>query len=320
MVERALPSVQCMFYMDSMRFSHIRRADLNLLLALEALYEERNITRAAAKVALSQPAMSRVLARLRDMFKDELFVRGARGLVPTRRAERVHVELERMLPVLEALLRDETFEPATATDRFAIAATDYDSIVVLRPALADIYRQAPHVQIVVRPWSESSMVELIDSGRLDLGLCAGTGATPLESEVLFRERFVCILRKGHPAARGRLAMKTYLACSHIAVDVSGGGQPLIDEQLERSDAKRRVALLVPSFATAIFTASVTDFIVTAPERLAVTLARSAPVQVVDAPTQFRSFDHVQVWHRRNAEHAAHRWLRNAVKAAARHIG
>lgn len=302
-----------------MRYTHVRRADLNLMVAFEVLYDERNITRAAAKVALSQPAMSRVLIRLREMFKDELFVRGARGLVPTRRAERIHAELERALPLFEALLREETFAPSTATDRFAIAATDYASMVVLRPALGDIYRQAPRVQLSVRSWS-GNVFDQIDSGRLDLGLCANAGALPLEAETLFRERFVCILRKDHPAARRKLTLKTYLACSHITVDLGGGGQPLIEEQLERAGTKRCIALQVPSFATAILAVGVTDFILTAPQRLATTLARDLPVQVVDAPAQFGSFDYMQVWHRRNTEDAAHRWLRNVIREAARRTG
>lgn len=305
-----------MFFIRTMRYTHIRRADLNLLLAFEVLYEERNITRAAAKVALSQPAMSRVLARLRETFKDELFVRGARGLVPTRRAERIHAELERALPLFETLLRDETFAPATATDRFTIAATDYASLVVLRPALADIYRQAPHVRMSVRPWS-GNVVEQIDSGRLDLGLCANGAALPLESETLFRERFVCILRKDHPAARRNLTLNAYLDYSHVTVDLGGGEQPLIEEQLERGGRKRRVALQVPSFATAVVAVGVTDFILTAPQRLAATLARDLPVQVVDAPAQFGSFDYTQVWHWRNSEDAAHRWLRRAVRETTR---
>jgi DNA-binding transcriptional LysR family regulator len=137
-----------------MRQTHVRGIDLGLLTTLQALVEERSITRAAERVHLSQPAMSRAFDRLQELFDDELLVRTSKGYEPTLRALHLHAEIERLLPSLEGLLRGDDFDPSTATDTFRIAATDYATSVVFPGFMARLTKQAPHVALEIFPFTD----------------------------------------------------------------------------------------------------------------------------------------------------------------------
>src|SRR5882672_7688666 len=134
-----------------MRYMHIRGVDLGLLATLQALIEERSISRAAERMFLSQPAMSRAFDRLQDMFGDELLVRTKQGYVPTHRALHLYAELEHILPRLDGLLRSDQFQPATASDNFRIAATDFAVSVLFPEFMARLTKMAPRVSLDIHP-------------------------------------------------------------------------------------------------------------------------------------------------------------------------
>jgi len=298
-----------------MRYTHLRQADLNLLQILHVLLEERNVTRAAELCFLSQPAMSRALGRLRDMFRDELLVRHGRGYERTARGERLLRDLETLLPRVEGLLHDEVFDPARSTDRFRIAMTDFASSVLLPPLATRLSKLAPSCRLEIVAWHDRGF-EDVESGRLDLILNVAGVPSPLESEVLFEEEFVCLVASGHPLRRRRLTLAQYLNFPHAIVNVLGGLQTLVDRPLSDLGKQRRAGLVVPYFVPAVLAISRTNMIVTVPRRLAATVTGIADVREVGAPAEIEGFRYVMAWHPRLTADPAQRWLREQVKLAA----
>jgi DNA-binding transcriptional LysR family regulator len=180
-----------------MREMHLRNVDLNLLQPLHALLEERHVTRAATRSFLSQPAMSRALERLREMFGDPLLVRSGRAYERTVRGERVLRELESLMPRLEAMVRGEDFDPARSRERFRVAMTDHASMILLPSLAARVRKAATHVKLEVSAW-RTQAYEDVAAGRIDTALSAETAPPVLQSEVLFNLDFVCLVGSAQP--------------------------------------------------------------------------------------------------------------------------
>src|SRR5882724_3484728 len=175
--------------MPSMREVYLRNLDLNLLVPLHALLEERHVTRAAKRSFLSQPAMSRALERLREMFGDPLLVRSGRTYERTVRGERVLRELETLMPRLEAMVSGDEFDPSRSQERFRVALTDHASTILLPPLMARLRRVAAHVKLEVSTW-QTQAYEDVAAGRIDTALSAEGAPPALESKVLFNLDFV----------------------------------------------------------------------------------------------------------------------------------
>src|SRR5256712_4699675 len=167
-----------------MREVHLRTLDLNLVHALQALLEERHVTRAAKRSFLSQPAMSRALERLREMFGDPLLVRNGRVYERTVRGERVLRELESLMPRLEAMVRGEEFDPARSQERFRVAMTDHASMILMPPVVERIRTAAANVKIEASAWNDR-IYEDIAAGRIDAALSAEAPPPDLDAEVLY---------------------------------------------------------------------------------------------------------------------------------------
>lgn len=201
----------------------IRTLDLNLLKALDALLDERNVTRAAVRLAITQPAMSGMLTRLRDSFDDPLFVRTQRGVVPTQRALELAGPVKQVLGEVDALLQPPTFDPSTASLTLSVAATDYGLRAVVVPFLLALRQRAPHVRLAARPVKDALVQAQLERGELDLALLT-PDSTPadLYARHLFEERYVCALRRDHPGARDRrLSLDRFCALDHALVSYVG---------------------------------------------------------------------------------------------------
>lgn len=239
--------------------------DLNLLVVLDALLEERSVGRAARRVGLSQPATSRALGRLRALLGDELLVRSGRAMLLTPRAQRLRPALRRQLHGVAALLEpDERFDAARAERTFTIAATDYAERTIVLPRLAKLRSLAPRTRIVVRPAVEAEIARA-DTGDVDVGIA------PLRAEApgLLRRRIlsdphVLFARDDHPALRGPLTVARYARLAAVQVSPDGGGTSLIDEALAGQRLARRIELRTPSFASALAAVRETDLVVTLP--------------------------------------------------------
>lgn len=299
-----------------MREVHLRNLDLNLLHLLHTLLEERHVTRAARRSFLSQPAMSRALERLREMFGDALLVRSGRGYERTVRGERLLQELETMMPRLEAMIGGLDFDPARSQERFRVALTDHASTILLPSVVARVRKAAPHVRLEVSAWRTEAYEDL-GAGRLDTALSAEEVPPALESEVLFNLDFVCLAGSAHRVRSRRFTLKQYLQSQHAVVATLEGQQTLVDRPLAALGVKRRVALCLPFFVPAIFAIAQTDLILTVPRKLAKITAAVAGVRIVEPPREIKAFPYFMAWHPRLTGEPAHAWFRDQLRNAAR---
>ncbi|MDH0866736.1 LysR family transcriptional regulator [Mitsuaria sp. GD03876] len=293
------------------------RLDLNLLVTLEALLTERNVTKAAARLHLSQPAVSAQLSRLRDVFDDPLLLPAQRGMTPTAKALALLEPLRQALDQVRGVAGSHlSFDPATADLTVTIAASDYLQAVVLQPLVLRLRRVAPGVRVAIRHLDPSQHAAQMARGDVDLGLMQPIEAAPsLRMRALFHQRYVLIARRRHPAASGKLSAKAFAALEQVVVSPAGGAFATpVDHALAALGLKRQVVLSAASFLFVPDIVSRSDLVALVPERLV--QGRAAGLQVLPPPLKIDGFDIAMVWHERNHGHAAQRWLRDQVLAAA----
>ena len=299
-----------------MHETHFPQVDLNLLHILQALLEERHVTRAGNRCFLSQSAMSRAFERLREMFKDDLLIRTGRTYQRTVRGERLLRDLENFLPRIAAMIRGEAFETEKSREKIRLALTDFASMVLL-PALARRMRTyAPNMTLEVVGWHDR-VYDDIESGRIDVALTPIPVPASLQGEVLFEEDFVCVLGSQRKRPASRLTLKQYLDAPHAIVNVLAGQQTLVDRPLAELGLRRRVALIVPFFVPATLAILDTDLIVTIPRRLAQSIQTMRRLSIVKPPAAIRSFPYLMVWHPRLTGDLAQAWFREQGRVIAR---
>jgi DNA-binding transcriptional LysR family regulator len=290
-------------------------ADLNLLIALDALLAEGNVARAARRLRLSPSATSRALARLRETTGDPLLVRAGRGLVPTPRAQAL---LERVGPLVEeaqAVLRPaERLDVRKLARTFTLRSSD-GFVENFGPALlARIGAEAPGVRLrfVSRP--DKSSAPLRDgSVDLETGVVgAGTGPE-LRARALFRDRLIGAVREGHPLSRGKIGADRYAAGRHILVSRRGRDRGPVDEALATLGLERRISVTVGGFSAALALARASDLIATLPERHSAVLR--AGMVSFPLPFPLPGLTVSLLWHPRMDADPAHRWLRERVREA-----
>jgi DNA-binding transcriptional LysR family regulator len=304
--------------MSFMRTVHLRNLDLNLLVPLQTLLEERNVTRAATRSFLSQPAMSRTLGRLREMFGDPLLVRSGRQYERTARGESVLRELERLMPRLEAVIGGVEFDPSRSEERFRVALTDHASAILLPALVARLRRTAPNIKVEVSVWHGQSYEDVV-AGRLDMALSAEEAPAILESEVILNLDFVCLVGSAQRVRARRLTLKQYLEFPHVQVETLAGQQTMVDRPLAQIGAKRRVVLRLPFFVPAIYAIAQTDLVLTVPRRLAKIASRMSGMRIVESPSEIKAFPYFMAWHPRVTVEPPHTWFRGQLRMAAHTI-
>jgi DNA-binding transcriptional LysR family regulator len=301
--------------MSSIQKTHELPADLNLLRPLRALLEEQHVTRAAARCGMSQPAMSRALERLRDMFSDELLVRTDRKYVRTARAERILKELQDVLPRIETVIRGERFEPALSRDSFRFSTTEAVGALLLPDVFQAAFVQAPGARIEVTPLGTDSAADL-EAGRVDLVVSMLRNLEPFFIEQLFVDEPVCLISRKHPLCAKSITLKRYLAYPHVSLIVRQGGMPWIDASLAERGLQRRIAFRTPFLMSAVLAASRGEVICTIPRRVASSVAKLADVAIAAAPREIPSAVYNMAWHPRLNADTAQRWFRECVRQAA----
>ncbi|MCL6743844.1 LysR family transcriptional regulator [Kosakonia sp. R1.Fl] len=294
---------------------NLNRLDLNLLLTLDVLLREHNVTRAAQRLNLSQPSVSVQLARLREIFDDPLLLPGPRGMQPTVRADELREPLRQALEALErAVSPVNAFDPARASVTWRIAATDYTESVVLLPLLGTLRRDAPASRLAVFELNPGQIKRQAEQGDIDLFFHLREGApASLHQRLLFTERYVLAGRVGHPALKRRPSLKQFCKLEHVIVSPEGGGfQAATDDALAARGLTRNVVLSVPHFLFMLDALARTDLVAVLPERL---VATTGALQVVDPPLDLPGFDMLMLWHERLHRDPGHKWLRQQVLAA-----
>jgi DNA-binding transcriptional LysR family regulator len=302
--------------MVAMLVPHLEGVDLNLLPPLAALLEEQHVTRAAERSGLSQPAMSRTLARLRLLLDDQLLVRDGSGYVLTPRAERVQRQLAALMPQLETLFAAETFDPATAEERYRVAATDYALLLFLHQVAREVNTLSPHSALRIET-PPDSVFDDVAHGRFDLSFYVADPPAGLRQELLFDDVCVCVMSADHPLSkRKRLALDEYVGCFHLVIDIIDGEQPLIAHRLRELGVARRAAVTLPQNAGASTALPGTKLVATLNKRLVDRYADDPALAVVAAPAELEPFHYFMVWHPRLDHDPAQQWLRDTIRSVA----
>ncbi|WP_259781553.1 LysR family transcriptional regulator [Aestuariispira ectoiniformans] len=294
----------------------IKGIDLNLLVSLDVLIEEANVTRAAARLGISQPALSSQLARLRDLFGDPLLVPSetGRGMLPTTRALDLRDPLHAALKDIETVVRRPPgFDPMTDDRVFNIAASDNSTItlgVFLVERLRDI--AGPGIRIAFQTARADLVAAQLERGDVDILIGSRHMVPPtMKARKLFDENYVMVQRKGHPRGTGALDLDSYCALDHVLVSTSGGSfRGTIDEQLEAFGRKRNVVLSVHQFVLAPIVVERTDYVSTLPERLV--RCRAARLDSFELPFIAKGYSIYAAWHPRSQADPAHNWLRQQL--------
>ncbi|CUI27539.1 LysR family transcriptional regulator [Achromobacter xylosoxidans] len=289
------------------------RPDLNLLLTLDVLLTECNVARAARRLHLSPSAMSRALARLRDTTGDPLLVRAGRGLVPTPRAQELREQVSRLVQEAQGVLRPaELLDPSRLSRHFTLRTSD-GFVEYFGPALIALaQREAPGVRLrfVQKPDKDSAPLR---DGSVDLetGVIGAASSPEIRTRALFRDRFIGVVRAGHPLARGKVTAARYAAGQHVLVSRRGLDKGPIDEGLRALGLAREIAVIVAGFSDALSLARGSDLIASVPERHTGNLR--AGMHSFALPVEVPSLTVSMLWHPRMDADPAHRWLRECVR-------
>jgi DNA-binding transcriptional LysR family regulator len=298
---------------------NITSVNLNLLLAFEALLEERSVSRAAARIGLSQPAMSNALARLRAIFSDPLFTRTARGVTATARALELATPIRGGLAQLRSALAERPrFDPAATTRGFVVAMNDYAELALLAPLLRSLERSAPGAQILVRRVDRIFIPPEAElrSGAFDAAIGFFPEASALEpgtqSLDLFSEDNVCIARKGHPLLRRRFTLHQFAAASHVGIFYRTDSRGLIDSLLAVHGLRRHLQATTPHFLIAPYLVAGSDLIAVVPAGLGARFRKILPLEVRKVPLLLPPFRMRLLWHEHATDDPAHQWLRSQI--------
>ncbi|WP_270937628.1 LysR family transcriptional regulator [Falsiroseomonas oryzae] len=293
----------------------LRAIDLNLLVALDALLAERHVTRAAARIGLSQPAMSSALGRLRALFGDELLVRTRSGMEPTPRGLELAEATRHVLRQVARMMDSEAgFDPAVATQSFALRMSDLLGLLLLPGLAARLQRDAPGVTLEVRHLAPAATLEALQRDELDLAVSMGLEhGGEVRAMPVLADRMVCVLRAGHPASRRPLTLDGFLALRHLRVAMSPTDTRFVDDVLAAQGLRRQVALTVPHWLVVPEVLRAGDLVAVMSERLARAFAGAGSGLVLrDLPFASARFDWSLYWHRRHEGSRAHAWLRGVV--------
>jgi len=291
------------------------RFDLNLLVTLDALLTEKNVTRAGLRMHLSQSAMSGALARLRDFFQDELLVPMGRNMVLTPLAEDLVQPVRDVLLQVQATIATKPhFEPSTSTRHFSLAVSDYVTSVLMVDFLRDVRCQAPSITFELRPVGKRAAEDL-ESGDLDLLIAPEPYVSAVHpKEVLFEDTHTCIAWNKNRKIGSTISVDQYLALGHVIVHVGELGSANYDERMLRSlNHKRNVEIVTPSFDLAPQLVIRTDRIATVTTRLACKYEKLLPIKLLRVPIDIPPMVEAMQWHRAHDQDPAHVWLRSQLK-------
>ncbi|HKU17438.1 MAG TPA: LysR family transcriptional regulator [Steroidobacteraceae bacterium] len=303
---------------------NLDRFDLNLLVAFEALLTEGQVTRAARRLHITQPALSGALARLRVVFGDQLFVKDGKSMRPTLRARELAVPIREALEKVRQAVVRPAFAPKTSAVSVRIATSDDLELTLIARVLKRLRSEAPNMKLVIRRVTglfELPTQELV-SGALDMAI----GAFPqgphhpsgvIVSAPLYVDHLVCVVREGHPTIKRTLSQAQFQEASHVVVYYPPEGMGIVDQLLfQRGAQRRKVAMEVPHYFTAAFAVGQTDLIASIDAKIAAYLRRAAGVRVLPFPFESPKLNFGLYWHGRQTADPAHTWLREVIIEAA----
>lgn len=297
--------------------------DLPLLRAYDALLRECHVTRAAERLEISQSSMSAALARLRDVFKDELLVRTGTGLAATEAALRLWPRVQEALSAIDRVTEPiGLFDPAQAELTFRLIVIDYIDLLLMPLVLQRLRREAPRIKVQFLQTNPRHFGEMLASGDLDLALTYFPNAPEyLKGRDLFSDRFVTLCSAQHPVLNESPDLAQFCALPHVTIepDASQIYNVQIDSALAPHGLRRRVQMIKPSFLALPFVLESSDMVACVPTRLARRMKRMAAVDMFDIPLDLPTFKVRMLWHPRTQNSPAHAWFRELVLECARQV-
>jgi DNA-binding transcriptional LysR family regulator len=295
--------------------------DLNLLPVFLTLMEERNVTRAAARLGMTQPALSNALNRLRDTLRDPLFIRERYGMKPTQMAEELAPVIAAALASIDDVVRgQQDFDPHQATRLFTIAPNSYVEFVLMPEIVRRLRDQAPGIRVRLTPFGNDVIETGAMSGATDMVL--GRIVDPPDNLVvqhLMNDGLACVVRIGHPEIRDSLSRQQYEGLKHVNVLPPGRMRIGLFQALGQQGLTRDVAVSVTHFLAVPEMIAVTDYCATLPSHICERLAQDPRLRVLPAPVDLGRFPVEMAWHVRYRHDPAHRWLRSLIVEAAKDI-
>jgi len=292
---------------------NIRSFDMNLLRAFDALMRERNVSRAAERMALTQPAMSNALNRLRNTLNDPVLVRTSRGMQPTPKALSLEKPIRMALAAIDQSLAPEPeFDPSSSEQTFHIATTDYVELVLLPRLMKHLKQVAPSIKVEIHALGHDIPEAQLEEGEYDFVL-ARFPELPnrLLSEYWRSETLVCLVRSDHPDFGDEISEQEFLQSNQIWV--SGGQRSgMVDQWLKENDLKRNVTLTTPNFLMAPIIVAQSDLLVVIPYEVARQYVDKLPLKIMKLPMELGSFDLDIVWHPFHSGTSAHEWFRQQL--------
>ena len=295
---------------------NLQRLDLNLLRVFDALMQEQNLSRAAVRLSLSQPAVSNALARLRRHLDEPLFIRTARGMQPTSRAQSLHIAVRQALHLLQQGLDPcAEFDPLAADQLFTLSMNDYAQARLL-PALSQrLQHVAPRIRLAVRSDSADSLAAWLSAGMLDLAVDYLYFDNPdLCYQPLLEEQLVVIGRAGHPAFEPQLDLAAYQGSRHVAIPDRGGRGSPLEIVLGSARVQRQVQLFVPNYLSIPLIVAQSDLLGTVPRHLAEHFARLLPIRIASLSQLASPVQVSLIWHRQQQQAPGLQWLRGEIAA------
>jgi DNA-binding transcriptional LysR family regulator len=296
-----------------MMVMRLDRFDLNLLVAFDILVEERNVTRAARRLNLTQSAMSAALRRLREAFSDDILVQHGKKMIPTAAALSLAPEISALVADVRGLIaRGLTFNPADSQRLFRVVASDYVTTVLIGPLVARLQAIAPHIRIEIT-LPRSDINALLEDGDIDLIISPERFLEgPHPRELLFEERHVVVGWSGNPLIAGGLTDEIYHEAGHVTVSVSRDGT-FIEKHLRNQGDRRRIEIVCAAFGQVAWMLPGTTRLALMHERLAKVMAQVLPLKLMDPPTPLPLMQEVMQYHEARAADPGLTWLREELK-------
>ncbi|NER95571.1 MAG: LysR family transcriptional regulator [Symploca sp. SIO1B1] len=292
---------------------HYEQIDLNLLHIFEAVMMELNVSRAAERLNMTQPAVSHALRRLRRITNDDLFLKVPSGVTPTPKALELWEPIREGLTHIRQALSPAVFDQASSTQTFTLAAADYTVALFLPKLLPILAKTAPNINIRILPNTNINAAKLLEQSEIDLAMGRFYRPTNrLRIQEVMEDRYICIMRKGHPLTRKKLTLKQYIKADHLLVTLTGEATGFIDEQLREMNLKRRIALTVNQFTLVPELIAASDLISAMPLRMVNRSLFQRDLHIAELPIKVAPAFLQMMWHERKQTDPAHEWLRTCL--------
>ena len=288
--------------------------DLNLLVVFNELLRQRRVSAVAGTLGISQPAISNALNRLRRLLGDELFLRTSKGMIPTPFAEALAEPIGYALgAIYNTLNATTTFDPASSKRKFTVAMTDIGEIYFLPVLMKRLGKAAPNVTVSTVRRTSETLQEEMEAGRVDLAMgFIPDLKTGFFQRLLFKQRYVCIFRKGHPIAETGMTLGAFREAEHVSIVAEGTGHGMVDDVIERAGVLRNVRLRVPHFVAVGHILQTTDLIAVVPQAYAARTLSPFGLEEAPCPVKIPDIAINVLWHAKNHREPGNQWLRHLV--------